>query len=143
MQYDQCNEDNIKVMGVKEYCPELYKDQSSFIFWSQNEVGDMCQKVNLAQVPAKVQTDKCAALNEVVFSKYRKVQAEVLTQLKEQAKSEIQKKKEKESKLRMLVEEEAFDADDSSESKQEEQAKKVEPISAPQKQEPAQPEQKT
>jgi hypothetical protein len=35
--YDRCNPDTAKTMGIKEYCKELFKDQK-FYFWQVDEV---------------------------------------------------------------------------------------------------------
>ena len=35
--YDKCNPDTARVMGFKDYCNELFKDQK-FLFWKGNEL---------------------------------------------------------------------------------------------------------
>jgi 3-methyladenine DNA glycosylase Tag len=56
-------------MGTAEYCQELFKEQSSFIFWADKDIIHNCQKLSsFAQnAPAG---DKCASLNEGMFKKY-------------------------------------------------------------------------
>lgn len=42
--YDRCNPDIDKNMGIKEYCKELFKDQK-FFFWSSQDLNQNCESI--------------------------------------------------------------------------------------------------
>lgn len=54
-------------------------------------------------------TDKCAAINDAIFAKYHLAQNEVFTEISEIAAEAVQKKRDKEKKLKLLVGEETDD----------------------------------
>ena len=51
-------------------------------------------------------SDKCAAINDAIFAKYHGTQNEVFVELSEIAAEAVQKKRDKEKKLKLLVGEE-------------------------------------
>lgn len=71
MDYDQCNEDTALVMGLRDYCISLFKDQQTFYFWGQLDLKESCQNVQRAATTQQQSSDKCAILNEAIFSKYK------------------------------------------------------------------------
>lgn len=68
---------------------------SQFVFWTQNDTKQECAK----------SAKSCAQMNEKVFQSYLKTERAVLQQLVDLSNTELQKKEEKESKLKQFVEE--------------------------------------
>lgn len=79
--YDRCNPDTAKTMGMKEYCKELFKDQK-FYFWQGNEVEKTCDNIKTNSKYDK-EKDECAVLNDHIFGEYHKQQKKVLTLVEE------------------------------------------------------------
>ena len=98
MDYDQCNEDMAKAMGVTDYCVELFQILNTFQFWGENELKEKCKSLS-----QKVGDDKCGSLNEAMFAEYHNTQAGVLTQIIDQSKSAITQKKQKDEKLKKIL----------------------------------------
>ena len=65
MDYDQCSEETANAMGLGDYCQELFSNQNSFTFWGENDIKEKCQTLN-----QKAGEDKCATLNEHIFTSY-------------------------------------------------------------------------
>jgi len=55
-------------MGTSDYCLEMFKDQGSFVFWGESDIKDQCTKISSMSQDAN--GDKCAQLNEGMYSKY-------------------------------------------------------------------------
>lgn len=109
MDYDECNEDTALVMGIKDYCLQLFKDQQTFHFWGQHDLKDSCQNVQRTATSQQQSADKCAILNEAIFSKYKQTQMNVLSQVVSTSREVINKKRNKELQLRHFVEDAADD----------------------------------
>ena len=77
--YDKCNPDTAKVMGIKDYCKELFKDQK-FFFWQGEELQHNCDQIEKVSKLSKIK-DECAILNDHIFGKYHEQQKKVLTQI--------------------------------------------------------------
>ena len=45
MDYDDCNEDTALVMGLKDYCLQLFQGQQTFHFWASSDLRDSCTNV--------------------------------------------------------------------------------------------------
>lgn len=69
MDYDQCNEETAKAMGLADYCVEMFSQQTSFQFWSVKDLKDKCSSLS-----QKTGEDKCATLNEAIFTSYHNTQ---------------------------------------------------------------------
>ena len=87
---------------MKEYCRELFKDQK-FYFWTPEDLVKNCEDVN--KTKEKMKKDECAILNEHIFGRYHEQQQKVLSQIQDFAKTSIQKKQEKEERLKQFVQE--------------------------------------
>lgn len=91
-------------MGSKEYCLELFKNsQDDFMFWSANDVRAHCGKIQRSINQKTAVSDKCAAINDAIFAKYHLTQNEVFQELSEIAAEAVQKKRDKEKKLKLLM----------------------------------------
>ena len=89
-------------MGMMSYCKELFKDQK-FYFWTAEDLSKNCEDVN--KTKEKMKKDDCAILNEHIFGRYHEQQQKVLAQIQDFAKTSIQKKQEKEERLKQFVQE--------------------------------------
>lgn len=69
MDYDQCSEETANAMGLTDYCLELFQGQSSFTFWGEKDLKEKCKSLT-----QKSGEDKCATLNEHIFSGYHQTQ---------------------------------------------------------------------
>ena len=87
-------------MGMMTYCKELFKDQK-FYFWTAEDLSKNCETVN--QTKEKMKKDDCAILNEHIFGRYHQQQQKVLAQIQDFTKTSIQKKQEKEERLKAFV----------------------------------------
>jgi len=77
--YDKCNPDTARVMGFKDYCNELFKDQK-FLFWQGNELSQHCGSIDKAIKDSK-NKDECAVLNNHVFGAYHEDQSKILKEI--------------------------------------------------------------
>ena len=90
-------------MGMKEYCKDLFKDQK-FFFWQSQDVAKSCDSVK-NQSKYDKDKDECAILNDHIFGEYHKQQKKVLNLVEEFTSSSIQKKLDKEKRLKLFVDE--------------------------------------
>lgn len=42
--YDKCNPDSAKLVGITSYCKELFKDQK-FYFWQKSDLEENCDNI--------------------------------------------------------------------------------------------------
>lgn len=74
--YDKCNPDSAKLVGLKDYCLNLFQSQQ-FYFWEGYELKQNCANIEKVMALSQ-QKDECAVLNEHIYSKYHEKQNVVL-----------------------------------------------------------------
>lgn len=99
--YDKCNPDMAKSVGLAQYCKDLFKEQV-FFFWSNNQLTSYCDGIDTVFQASKVK-DECAVLNDHIYGKYHEQQQIVLTQVQELTKKLVAKKSDKLKKLQEFV----------------------------------------
>jgi len=87
--YDKCNPDQAKEMGLASYCKDLFKEQK-FYFWSPQDLAQTCDSLDKEKKAES--KDDCALLNDRLFGKYHEKQKSVLAQVQEFTKGSILKK---------------------------------------------------
>jgi len=70
--YDKCNPDTAKAVGLQQYCKDLFKEQV-FYFWTNNQLNTHCEGIDQAMKASKVK-DECAVLNDHIYGKYHEQQ---------------------------------------------------------------------
>ena len=101
MDYDKCSPDSAKLVGMKSYCKQLFKDQP-FYFWSKQDLENTCDDIDI-EMQMSQQKDECAVMNDHIYGKYHEKQKLALKQIEVLSRKLIEKKNEKGERLKMFV----------------------------------------
>lgn len=92
--FNQCNDDKAIEQGRTQYCVNLFADQNMFVFWNKHDIEEECKAAGEMS---------CAQLNENIFKKHNELQKKAIDRVVSFVENEIQKKHDKEAKLKQFV----------------------------------------